>query len=109
MKADSVEFGPARDFERHIGSAVRNVGDVERARCLELGAGNRGYRDRHVAQRLLAAARGDDDLAVIALRLFRLRLGGGSRAGILRESGDGGERSEGGTGMQNRAGRRHQA
>ena len=57
----------------------------------ELRAGEGGDRDRHVEQRFLAAARGDDDVAVDSPRRRRLRPS--TASGVLREGGRGEQRS----------------
>ena len=68
MKAVSVVLVPRDDFERHVRGGVGDVGDVERARAVELLARISGDGDRHVEQQLVAAAGGDDDLLVAAGR-----------------------------------------
>ncbi len=58
------------------------LADVGRAGILQLFRSDRAHRHRHVGQRLVAARRGDDDVAGVDRLLFaRLVLDGGGFSG----------------------------
>ena len=79
LLADAADEGrerrvrPARGFQRDVGHHGGNVGHVERAALVELGAAEGGNRDRHIDQSLLAAAGGHDDRAGIFVAFSCLR------------------------------------
>ncbi|HPB23091.1 MAG TPA: hypothetical protein PLL48_12255 [Novosphingobium sp.] len=67
--------------DRHVGVGQGQALEAVYARTLELGAGKRGDRDRHLLQPFIALARRDDDLTLIAPGVIRFH-GGCGTAGL---------------------------
>jgi hypothetical protein len=88
----------AAHFEREVGHLLGDLGEILDALLGQAFARKCSNRERNIDQAFLAAARGDDDLAVV-----RLAGAGGFGCGILRIGRRGKGGNSGATGKQQRA------